>query len=154
MNKRFADLSAADFQASPVWVPCPPDNDLYRPYPDALPVGLELPVFLAATTLTLADGTAFAGFATRPPDGVTFELSSARPQLFTAAGQRFGFWFGSSAPTAGQKTAFYTAMGKSADAIFPIVNTVSAAISRVDLTIQIPGFCYSDPAAPGPIVET
>jgi len=164
--KQFGDLSAADFDAYPVWVPCRPedgdeprdghtDDDTYRPYLDALPIGCDVPVFLASTTLTLADGTAFEGFATRPADGVTFDLSTARPQLFASAGQRFGFWFGNSSPTSSQKSDFYTAMGKSADAIFPIVNAVSPDISQIDLTIHIPGFCHYDPTPPpGPVVET
>jgi len=164
--KRFGDFAAADFEIYPIWVPCPPedgdetpagpsDDDTYRPYLDAFPVAHDLPVFLARTTLTLADGTAFAGFATRPADGVTFDLSSARPQLFTGAGQRFGFWFGNSSPTTSQKSDFYVAMGKSAEAIFPIMNAVSTDISLVDLTIQIPGFCHYDPTPPPePVVET
>ena len=164
--KQFEDLSAADFAAWPVWIPCRPgdsaqpwypqtDNNTYRPWTDALPVGRDMRSFLAQSALTLADGTVFEGFAACPAHGANFDISTVQPQLFTIMGRRFGFWFGNSSPSTFAKHDFYTAMGKPADAIFPIINAVSPEISAVDLTISIPGFLHFDTAPPpGFVVET
>ena len=164
--KQFEDFSAADFAAWPVWVPCRPgdshepwypqtDNDTYRPWMDALPVGRDMRSFLAQSSQTLADGTVLEGFATCPAHGANFDISTVRPQLFTVMGRRFGFWFGNSSPSSAAKSDFYTALGKTATEIFPILNAVSPEISEVDLTITIPGFLHFDTnPPPGFVVET
>ena len=164
--KQFQDLSAADFAAWPVWVPCRPgdsgqpwyaltDNDTYRPWLYELPIGRDMRLFLAQSTLTLADGTVLDGFITCPAHGANFDISTTRPQLFADVGRRFGFWFGNSSPSSAAKSDFYNAMGKSAGAIFPMLNVVSPDISEVDLTITIPGFLHFDATPPpGFVVET
>jgi len=164
--KQFDALEAADFAAWPVWIPCRPgdsnqpwyaqtDANTYRPWMDDLPISRDMRSFLAQSSLTLADGTVFEGFASCPAGGADFNISTVRPQLFTNMGRRFGFWFGNSSPSTFTKHDFYSAMGKTELQIFPIVNAVSPEISAVDITIGIPGFVHFDTTPPpGFVVET
>jgi len=104
--KQFGDLSAADFDAAPVWVAChvldydepwhdDTDEETFRPWDRALPVdpGSGF-TFLVSAEFELAASTSpLKGFVTPQPDGLP-DFGSMQPHLFLPSGRVGAFWLG------------------------------------------------------------
>jgi hypothetical protein len=97
--KQFGELSPADFERHPVWIAChtedfvepwfnEADEETFRPWTDALPVGPSDGMLLVRARFELHDGSHYDGFLT--PAFKEGEIGALHPHLF-AGGQSFGF---------------------------------------------------------------
>ena len=104
---QFAALTAAHFEAHPVWASChsfdhdepwydQTDEETFRPWTNTLPVDPADGMFLVAARLKLADESVLPGFAT-PVSPDAFEdktLGLLQPQVFLPTCQVIGLWLG------------------------------------------------------------
>ena len=126
--KQFGDLTPADFQQHPVWIAChteyfaepwfnETDEEPFRPWMGALPVGPSDGMSLVRAKFELHDGSHHDGFLT--PAFNEGDFGTLQPHLFVS-GESFGFWGGMAGVRPDRRVAFYTALGKGPEAIFPI----------------------------------
>jgi hypothetical protein len=126
--KQFGELSPADFDRHPVWVSChgaddgqpwydETDEETFRPFTGALPVSQADGMFLVRALFELRDGTGLKGFIT--PAFHEADLGVLQPHVFVGE-RRFRFWGGMFGVPAEERQAFYSALGKDADAVFPL----------------------------------
>jgi hypothetical protein len=97
------------------------DEETFRPWLGALPVGPDDGWFLVRATFTLADGTALAGFVTphakKQPAGPQGLLQG---EVFLPNGRREQFWNGLLLRPAAARAALFAEIGKPAGAVFPV----------------------------------
>jgi len=126
--KQFNDLTPADFQRHPVWIAChtedfaepwfnETDEETFRPWIGALPVGPSDGMLLVRASFELHDGSRHDGFLS--PATKQGDLGTLQPHLFVD-GKSVGFWGGMAGIRAVERKTFYQALGKAPEAIFPI----------------------------------
>jgi hypothetical protein len=146
--KQFGDLTPADFERLPAWISChgqdegepwyeKTNEETFRPWTGALPVGPSEGMLLVRARLELQDGSVCRGFLT--PAFNEGDLGSIQPQIFVA-NERFGFWGGMFGVRPEEKAAFYAAIGKPPDAIFPIRFAAGPGLATGAVTGSIDGF--------------
>jgi hypothetical protein len=147
--KQFGDFSPADFDRHPVWISChvadyrqpwhdETDEETFRPWTGALPVSQLGGMFLVRATLELQDGSHHAGFIT--PAFQEADLGVLQPHIFV--GERiFRFWGGMFGVAAEERMAFYAALGKNSDAIFPLRFEADPGLAIGAVAGQVKGFC-------------
>jgi hypothetical protein len=146
--KQFADLTPADFERHPVWVAChtedyaepwfnDTDEETFRPWMGALPVGPSDGMLLVHATFEAHDGSGHNGFLT--PALTEGDLGTLQPHVFVG-GKSFGFWGSMFGIRADQRMAFYTALGKSPEAIFPMRFSTHTGLATGVVAGQVDGF--------------
>jgi hypothetical protein len=146
--KQFGDLSPADFDRHPVWIAChtedheepwfdETDEETFRPWMGALPVRPSDGMLLVRATFELQDGSRHHGFLT--PAFKEGDLGALHPYLFVG-GKSFGFWGGMFGVRADQRTAFYKALRKGPEAIFPMRFSAEPDLATGVVTGRVDGF--------------
>ena len=146
--KQFGDLSPADLDRHPVWIAChaedqrepwfdETDEETFRPWTGALPVGPSDGMLLVKATLELHDGAVYRGFLT--PGFNEGDLGALQPQIFVG-NSRFGFWGGMFGVRAERKAAFYAAIGKAPEAIFPVRFAADPGLATEAVVGSVDGF--------------
>ena len=126
--KQFGDLLPADFERHPVWIGChgedadepwydETDEETFRPWTGALPAAPSAGTLLVRATFELRDGSRYLGFVT--PTFVAGDLGAQHPHMFIDD-RRFWFWGGMFGIPPAKRRDFYAAIGKSAEAVFPV----------------------------------
>jgi hypothetical protein len=148
--RQFGSLTLQDFQRVPVWISChtadydepwyeKTDEETFRPWTGALPVEPSGGMYLVRAEAHLADGSTHAAFLTPSADA---DLGLAQPQLFL--GDRcFSFWGGLAGVPAEVRKAFYDALGKAPESIFPITFVADARIATGTPATLVNGFYRS-----------
>ncbi|MEY2428803.1 MAG: hypothetical protein QOJ40_1688 [Verrucomicrobiota bacterium] len=146
--KQFGDLSPADFDRHPVWVSChgtdegqpwyeETDEETFRPWTGALPVGQANGMFLVRATFELRNGSRYSGFIT--PGFHETDLGVLQPHVFV--GERcFRFWGGMLGIPAEERQAFYSALEQIPDAVFPLRFDADSGLATGAVAGQIKGF--------------
>ncbi len=145
--KQFGELTAEDFDRHPAWINChvedygepwydETDEETFRPWSRELPVSAADGMLLVKAVATLADGSLLPGFVT-PAAGT--DLGLVQPQVF-AGGRMFSFWGGVMGIAQQYRDEFYKAVGKGADAVFPIRFAVAAGLVRDATDVVVNGF--------------
>jgi hypothetical protein len=146
--KQFSDLSPVDFNRHPVWIAChtedfaepwfnETDEETFRPWTGALPVGPSDGMSLVRAMFELHDGSRHDGFLT--PAFKEGDLGTLQPHLFVG-GEHFGFWGGVAGIRPDRRTAFYYALGKGPEAVFPIRFRTDPDLAKGVAAGQIDGF--------------
>jgi hypothetical protein len=146
--KQFGDLTEADFAMHPVWINChtadtdeawydETDEETFRPRGGDLPAQPSEGMLLVRATGTLRDGSRLPGFLT--PAFEPEDLGTMQPQMFVGSAL-FSFWGGVLGISKEGRAAFYQAVGKSADQIFPIQFAADPGLAEGAASIQIRGF--------------
>ena len=146
--KQFGDLSPADFQRHPVWIAChtedfaepwfnETDEETFRPWMGALPVGPSDGMLLVRASFELHDGSRHDGFLT--PASKQGDLGTLQPHLFVG-GESFGFWGGMAGIRGDERMAFYQALGKGPEAIFPIRFSTDPDLATGVIAGRVDGF--------------
>jgi hypothetical protein len=146
--KQFGDLHPVDFDRHPVWVSChgtdggqpwydETDEETFRPWTGALPVGQADGMFLVRAAFELGDGRRYSGFIT--PAFHEADLGVLQPHVFV--GERcFRFWGGMFGVPAEERQAFYSALRKDMDAVFPIRFGAEPGLATGAAQGQVKGF--------------
>ena len=146
--KQIGDLSSADFERHPVWIAChtedfaepwfnETDEETFRPWTGAQPVGPSDGMLLVRATFELHDGSRHDGFLT--PASKEGDLGTLQPHLFVS-GKSFGFWGGMAGVRPDRQRAFYEALRKGPEAIFPIRFSTDPELATGIAAGQIDGF--------------
>jgi hypothetical protein len=146
--KQFGDLSPADFERYPVWIAChtedfaepwfnETDEETFRPWTGPLPVSPSDGMLLVRARFELHDGSHHDGFLT--PAFGEGEIGTLHPHLFVGD-KSFGFWGGIFGLSAERRSAFYKALGKGPEAIFPIRFSADLNLAIGVVTGRIDGF--------------
>jgi len=146
--KQIDDLSSADFERHPVWIAChtedfaepwfnETDEETFRPWTGALPVGPSDGMLLVRATFELHDGSRHDGFLT--PASKEGDLGTLQPHLFVS-GKSFGFWGGMAGVRPDGRRAFYKALGKGQKAIFPIQFSTAPDLATGVIAGRVDGF--------------
>ena len=146
--KQIADLTPADFERHPVWIACHTEDyaepwfnetneETFRPWMAALPVGPSDGMLLVRAAFEAHDGSRHDGFLT--PAFKEGDLGMLQPHLF-AGGKSFGFWGGMVGVQSDQRTAFYKALGKGPEAIFPMRFSADSGLATGVVAGQVDGF--------------
>ena len=125
--KQFGDLTPDDFDRHPVWIACHGEDEGEPWYETQtrnlpawtgpLPVDPSEGMLLVRAKLQLQDGSVYGGIVT--PAFKEGDLGAIQPQMFVGDAS-FGFWGGMFGVRSEQKAAFYAAIGKAPNVIFPI----------------------------------
>lgn len=152
--KQFRDLKPKDFVDHPIWVQChvidydekwydETDEETFRPWIGNIPVSPDHAMFLVKADLLLSCGDTFTGFLT-PCLNSEYkhenDLGLIQPQIFTKAGERFGFWTGMFPIEKSDIDHFYKLMEKGPDQIFPIIYKAEHGLSSGVTSGKINGF--------------
>jgi hypothetical protein len=151
MRKQVYDLTGADLEAHPVWEHCLdeeglPDQDeaTVRPY-DTGGKPLEYAGMLVVrATLTLANGSPFAGYLYHVPDVPDSSygpLANLQPQIVTPEGQVM-FWYGMVAPTREVMAEVYRKLGAGAAGVFPVRYASDVPLATGPISGELAGFYY------------
>jgi hypothetical protein len=146
--KQFGDLVQSDFERYPVWIGChtvdgdepwydETDEETFRPWNGSLPTGPSEGMLLVRATMEFADGTLVPGFVTPAFD--EDDLGTQQPQIFVG-GRRFGFWGGMVGVPLPERHAFYAALGKPPEAVFPLRFAVAPGVATGVVTGEVMGF--------------
>ena len=146
--KQFGELTPADFERHPVWIGChtadydeawydDTDEETFRPRGDALPADPSEGMLLVRAAAVLSDGTRRAAFLTPAFEGG--DLGTIQPQVFVA-GRMFSFWGGMFGVPVDVRRAFYAALGKQPDSIFPIEISADPAVCGGIVRAEVRGF--------------
>ena len=146
--KQFGDLTPADFDRHPVWIACHTedhgepwfdgtDEETFRPWTGALPVGPSDGMLLVRASLELHDGSVYRGFIT--PAFKEGDLGALQPQIFVGD-DRFGFWGGMFGVRTEKKAAFYATIGKTSEAIFPLRFAADPGLATGVVAGRVDGF--------------
>ena len=161
---QYLDLTAEHFARHPVWenvhgadVPAPwhddADEETFRPWPGALPVGSEDGFFLVRASFTLADGTILPGFVSpqteTPPTTLARIARSVRRlvssrddawpsrvdevlqgEVFLPGGGRAQFWDGAVPLPVERRAALLAAFGRPASAVLPVRVEAGPGLAR------------------------
>lgn len=130
---QFGDLTPRHFAEHPIWASChsfdydepwydDTDEETFRPFSGPPPVAGNDGMYLVRAEFALVDGTALSGFVTPAgsDEAAPGALGTMQPQLFLPSGDRVGFWLGMFGQPRDAARALYSALGKSADSVFPI----------------------------------
>jgi hypothetical protein len=150
--KQFGDLTPADFDRHPVWIGChtadydepwhdETDEETFRPWHGPLPADPSDGILLVRATIQLADGTAMPGFVTPAFDDG--DVGTQQPQIFVG-GRRFAFWGGGVGVPVQERQAFYAALGKPPDAVFPLRFAAERGLSTGVVMGEVDGFYRID----------
>lgn len=145
--RQFAELTESDFERHPVWIAChnadydepwyeDTDEQTFRPRTGALPAEPSEGMLLTRATFRLADGSRYSGFVTPAFED---DLGIQQPQVLIG-GKPFGFWGGMFGVPAQQRKAFYAAIGRSADAVFPLRFSVDPGLATGATNGVVEGF--------------
>jgi hypothetical protein len=146
--KQFGDLTAADFERYPVWIACHTDDfaepwfnetdeETFRPWIGPLPVGPSDGILLVRASFEFHDGSRHDGFLT--PASKEGDLGTLQPHLFVS-GESFGFWGGMAGVRPDRRMAFYEALGKGPEAVFPIRFSTDPDLATGVAAAQVNGF--------------
>lgn len=150
--KQFRDLLQTDFDRHPVWIGChtadydepwyeETDEETFRPWNGPLPAGPSEGMLLVRSMIHLADGTAFPGFVTPAFD--EGDLGIQQPQVFVG-GRRFGFWGVMVGIPVADRRAFYAALGKLPEAVFPLRFAAAPGLAIGFADGDVAGFYRTD----------
>jgi hypothetical protein len=155
------------------------DEATFRPWTGDLPAPTTRGIVLVPATFTLRDNSTYPGYITAlnadwdvaPPPRKVFGggavhrgkfseryggplaiLGRQHPQIFVR-GQRFSFWGGFKGVSAEKRQAFYAAIGKSPDAVFPLRFDADPKFAVGILTGQVTGFYRTSLSGEPPQVE-
>jgi hypothetical protein len=146
--KQFGDLTEQDFAGHPVWLNChvadyeepwydETDEETFRPWSGGLPADLGSGMLLVRARAVLRDGSEHPAFLTPDPGG---DLGQVQPQVF-AGGRLFSFWGGVPGIAPEGRRAFYDAVGKGPDAVFPMrVAVEPGLVEGGDCAVEVQGF--------------
>jgi hypothetical protein len=146
--KQFGDIGEQDMERHPVWIGChtadyeepwhdETDEETFRPRIGDLPADPSEGMLLVRATAVLADGTRLRGFLT--PGFEEGDLGLLQPQVFVN-GRLFSFWGGIVGIPAQGRAAFYQALGKRADQVFPIRVAADEGLTGGVSSAQVDGF--------------
>jgi hypothetical protein len=146
--KQFGDLCSADFDRHHVWIAChtedfaepwfnDTDEETFRPWTGPLPVGPSGGMLLVRANFELHDGGRHEGFLT--PAFEEGDLATLQPHLFVGD-KIFRFWGGMAGIRADERTAFYEALGKGPEAIFPIRFSTDPDLATGVVAGRVDGF--------------
>jgi peptidoglycan/xylan/chitin deacetylase (PgdA/CDA1 family) len=146
--KQFGDLTREDFDRHPVWIGChtadydepwydDTDEETFRPWTGDLPADAGGAMLLVRATIELRDGSRYPGFVTPAP--TPGDLGTQQPQIF-AGDRRFGFWGGMFGVPVEGRQALYAALGKPADAVFPLRFSADAGLAAGEASGEVLGF--------------
>src|SRR5229473_3170142 len=149
--KQSGDLYPADLDRHPAWVSChgaddgqpwhdATDEGTFRPFTGALPVSQADGMFLVRATFELRDGSRLRGFLT--PAFHEADLGVLSPHMLV--GERcFGFRGGMFGVPADVRRAFYSALGKGVEAMFPLRFSAEPRLATGAVAGWVEGF-YRD----------
>jgi len=168
--KQIADLTESDFQRHPVWVGVhnmdygkpwydSSDERTHRPHAEPQPVAAERGSVLVRASFRLSDGDRYFGFVRaaspnwdvplRPGMATPSSLSGGhsahallgiqQPHIFVAQ-ETFYFWGGVAGIPPGKRQRFYAAIGKPAEAIFPIAFAADSDLATGLTDGEVHGF--------------
>ena len=149
--KQFGDLTREDFNRYPVWIAChsvdyeepwydDTDEETFRPWDGPLPADASQAILLVRATIELRDGSRHWGFIT--PAVSPGDLGTQQPHIWV--GDRcFGIWGGMVGVPVEERQAFYAAIGRVPDAIFPLRYAIDPKLAIGESSGQAYGF-YRD----------
>jgi hypothetical protein len=150
---QFGDLTPHHFVEHPVWASChsfdydepwydETDEETFRPWTGPTPVEPSDGMFLVPADFFLADGTRLGGFLTPATAGETAPriLGTVQPQVFLGSGDRVAFWLGMFGNPADAAASLYAALGKSANAVFPIRFEAASGLATGTTAGEVLGF--------------
>ncbi len=168
--KQLTNLTYSDFERYPVWVGVhnmdygkpwydSSDESTYRPGTEPLPLAAEAGAVLVRARFILCDGSGYSGFvrAASPNwdvplrkgmatpsslsggDSTHALLGIQQPHIFTNQ-NTFYFWGGVRGVAPEQRQRFYAALGKPAEAIFPIAFAAEAGLATGLADGEVRGF--------------
>ena len=129
---QFGDFTPAHFVRHPVWISChivdydepwhdETDEETFRPWTGPMPADATEGMLLARADFVLADGSRLAGFLTPAVEGDPAELLGIiQPQVFLPGGALGAFWEGRFGRDDAAHLAFYQALGRTPDDVFPM----------------------------------
>ena len=129
---QFGELTPAHFARHPVWISChiadydepwydETDEETFRPRTGPLPAEATEGMLLARADFVLADGSRLSGFLSPAVEGDPTELLGLmQPQVFLPGGTLGAFWEGRFGRDEPAHLAFYQALGKTPDDVFPM----------------------------------
>jgi hypothetical protein len=146
--RQFGDLSPSDFDRHPVWISChsadygqawydETDEETFRPWVGTLPVSPSEGMLLVRATIALHDGSRYRGFVT--PAFKQGDLGALQPQIFVGD-CRYRFWGGMFGVKPEERQAFYEALGKSPQAIFPLQFSADVGLAAGVTAGRVEGF--------------
>jgi hypothetical protein len=140
---QYLDLIAEHFSQHPVWISAhvadtgepwydDTDEETFRPWLEALPVGSDDGLFLVRATYTLADGTELPGFVTPQAKAPSANDVNGllQGEVFLPSGRREQFWNGLIARPPAECAAFLAALRKSPGAVFPVRVAADRGLTR------------------------
>ena len=140
---QYLDLTAEHFSQHPVWISAhvadsdepwydDTDEETFRPWLEALPVGPDDGLFLVRATYTLADGTALPGFVT--PQAKASSANDVngllQGEIFLPSGRREQFWNGLISRPPAERVALLTELRKPPGAVFPVRVAADRGLAR------------------------
>jgi hypothetical protein len=155
------------------------DEATFRPWSETLPVSAKIGVVLVPASFELRDGGTYSGYIRAvsedwdvPPaprrsregrliqqqsfsvrhGGPTAILGLQQPKIFVK-GQRFSFWGGLKGIPPERRHAFYEAISKAPDAVFPVRFSAKPHFATGILTGEIEGFYHAFLGGKPPEVE-
>lgn len=146
--KQFEDLTSDDFNRYPVWIGCHDvdydepwyeytDEETFRPWDGPLPVDASQGMLLVRAAIELRDGSRHWGFST--PAVSPADLGTQQPHIWV--GDRcFGLWGGMVGVPIEERQAFYAALGRRPEAIFPLRFAVDPELATGESNGQAFGF--------------
>lgn len=154
--RQFGDLTAADFEGHPVWIQChvvdydepwhdQTDEETFRPFTGAMPASPSEGMLLVRAEFTLRDGTVLGGFVTpafEEDAGQRDRILGTQQPMVLAEGGSVRFWWGGFEPTADAIADAYRALGRGADAVFPIRFRSLPGLTSGLATGEIHGFYW------------
>ncbi len=168
--KQLADVTYSDFQCYPVWVGVhnmdygkpwcdKSDESTYRPNTEPLPVAAERGAVLVRASFILCDGSRCHGFvrAASPSWDVPLRRGMATPSSLSGGDsahallgiqqprifvnqETFSFWGGVGGVAPEKRQRFYAALGRSAEAVFPIAFAADAGLATGLTDGEVRGF--------------
>jgi hypothetical protein len=158
IRKQVYELTAADFNAYPVWEFALDEEDVdgqdeatVRPWRGAEPIDAADAMFVVRAAIQLADGTRLPGYLTPGVQG-DMEIGTIQPTILADAGQ-IRFWFGIRAPGADTIAKAYAALGRSAGDVFPCRYTSHVALVAGPVAGVLTGFLHYRSVKDRSIVE-
>ena len=94
-------------------------------------------MLLVRATIELRDGSRYQGFVT--PAFKQGDLGALQPQIFVG-NSRYRFWGGMFGVRADERQAFYAAVSKPREAIFPLKFSADAGLATGVTAGQVEGF--------------
>jgi hypothetical protein len=114
------------------------DEETFRPWTGDLPADSGGIMLLVRATIGLRDGSRYRGLVTPAP--APGDLGTQQPQVWV--GDRcFGFWGGIVGVPVEDRQALYAALGKPADAVFPLRFSIDPGLATGEASGQVLGFC-------------